>query len=69
MKDIKTLSKEEDKKLRAIISETGINLQTFAVDFFGLKNERSLHTSSAAARYKRAIIKFYEEFYQPPNAA
>ena len=57
------LTKAEEIQLREIIRETGFNLQDFAIDFFGLKNKRALHSSSAAARYKRAIIKFYEEFY------
>jgi len=62
------LTEEEEIKIREIIRETGFNLQDFAIDFFGLKNKRALHSSSAAARYKRAIIKFYKEFHQPPNA-
>ncbi|WP_425422256.1 hypothetical protein [Phaeodactylibacter xiamenensis] len=68
MQDIKKLTEAEETQLREIIRETGFNLQDFAIDFFGLKNKRALHSSSAAARYKRAIIKFYKEFYQPPNA-
>ena len=69
MQDIEKLTEQEEIQLREIIRATGFTLQDFAIDFFGLKNPRSLHSSSAAARYKRAIIKFYEEFHQPPNGA
>jgi len=60
MKD--KLTEAEEIQLREIIRETGFNLQDFARGFFGLKNKRALHSSSAAARYKRAIIKFHKEF-------
>ena len=68
MQDIEKLTEEEEIQLREIIRATGFTLQDFAIDFFGLKNPRSLHSSTASARYKRAIIKFYQEFYKPPNA-
>lgn len=58
------LTEAEAIQLREIIRQTGFNLQDFAIHFFGLKNKRALHSSSASARYKRAIIKFYKEFFE-----